>query len=334
MAAWQKIPFIATSTDSPNNDDKTSIKRIQEMMEMFIPEKPQRQLEELIISTSIRKQIETALNRIRFHEVLYEEWNLKSVDPHGRKVAINFYGPSGTGKTFAAEAIANHFNDTIINVSYAEIESKYVGDTSKAIKAAFMKARQTNSILFFDEADSILGKRLTSVTQSADHGVNVSRSTMLLELDEFDGIVLFATNLAKNYDSAFVRRIMAHIEFDLPDRDCRIRLWQYLLPKEVPREENVTIEWLTDKSDRLAGGDILNVVKIAASQAVARTGAERKVTQTDIQDALVQVRMSKQNVGHSDVGGQVIEHKEEGIKPEQLPQDVKSKYDEVVGKVV
>lgn len=337
MAEWKIIPQKTESsnqttekpTDSPNNEEEKN-SPIQQMMGTFIPEKPQRRIEDLIISTSVRKQLETALNRIQFHEVLYEQWNLKLVDPHGRKVAINFYGPPGTGKTFCAEAIAHRFDYTIIKVSYAEIESKYVGDTSKAIKAAFMKARQTNSVLFFDEADSILGKRLTNVTQSADHGVNVSRSTMLLELDNFDGIVLFATNLPKNFDSAFVRRIMAHIEFELPDYECRTKLWQYLLPKEVPREDNVTVEWLASQSESLSGGDILNVVKLSASQAVARKDIERKVSQMDIQDALVQVRRSKQKVGHDNGENRLIEQKEERINPEQLPPDVKEKYDEVV----
>lgn len=327
MAEWSIIP---PKTESSNDEEKTS--PIEQMMGMFIPEKPQRKIEDLVISATTWKQIDVALNRIRFHKELYEDWNLKSVDPYGHKVAINFYGPPGTGKTFCAEAVVNALKnyETIIKVSYAEIESKYVGDTSKAIKAAFAKAQQTNSVLFFDEADSILGRRLTNVTQSADHGVNVSRSTMLLELDKFDGIVLFATNLPKNFDSAFVRRIMAHIEFDLPDEECRTRLWQYLLPEKVPRKSNVTVEWLASQSAGLAGGDILNVVKISASQAVARKNTERKVSQADIQEALVQVRTSKQKVGHSEGENRIIEQKEERISPEQLPPDAKEKYDEVV----
>lgn len=331
MAKWSSIPQGAEkSTDSSSNKEKKSASQIEQMMEMFLPEEAQRRIEDLIISAVTRKQLDTALNRIRFHKELYEEWDLKSVDPYGHKVAINFYGPPGTGKTFCAEAVAQHVKKTILKVSYAEIESKYVGDTSKAIKAAFMKAHQTESVLFFDEADSILGKRLTNVTQSADHAVNVSRSTMLLELDKFDGIVLFATNLPKNFDSAFVRRIMAHIEFDLPDKECRTKLWQYLLPKKVQRENEVTVNWLAEQSEGLAGGDILNIVKISASQAIARKGNERKVTQTDIQEALAQVRTSKQKVGHNDGENRIIEQKEERISPEQLPPDAKEEFDKVV----
>jgi hypothetical protein len=148
---------------------------------------------------------------------MYDDFGLGEIDPYGGRTAINLYGPPGTGKSFAADAIANELGMGIIRVSYAEIESKYVGETPKNIKAAFQKARETNALLFFDEADSVLGRRLTSVTQSTDHAVNVSRSVMLLELDRFSGVTVFATNLAVNYDPAFVRRILGHIEW----RQCR-----------------------------------------------------------------------------------------------------------------
>ncbi|MBR8836179.1 MAG: ATP-binding protein [Stigonema ocellatum SAG 48.90 = DSM 106950] len=266
-------------------------------LEMFTPEAPNRKMNDLIVPLVVREQIETALNRILYHDELYHKWNLKKIDPHGRRVAINMYGPPGTGKTFCAEAIADYLGKQIIKVNYAEIESKYVGETPKNITAAFKKAYETNAVIFFDEADSILGKRLTNVTQSADHGVNVSRSVMLLELDKFDGVVIFATNLASNYDEAFVRRILAHIEFDLPDEACLIKLWEKLLPEEVPRGDNITSKWLAQKSTGLAGGDILNVVKLAASQAVSRNGDQRLVMQSDIINAIVQVKNAKDKIG-------------------------------------
>ena len=202
------------------------------------------------------------------------------------------FGLPGTGKTFCAEAIADYLGKKIIKVNYAEIESKYVGETPKNITAAFKKAKETKSVLFFDEADSILGKRLTNVTQSADHGVNVSRSVMLLQLDNFDGEVIFASNLAKNYDGAFVRRILAHIEFELPDRECRVKLWNYLLAKEIPTAEDVNLEWLADESNGLSGGDILNVVIAAASRAVQRTGNSQKVLRSDLAEEIHWVRVA------------------------------------------
>ncbi len=315
-----------------SSDTSSETPEIQRM-EMFVPETPNRSLNDLIVSAKVKTQIETALNSIRFHDVLYHEWNLKKIDPHGHRVAINLFGSPGTGKTFCAEAIAHHLSKPIIRVNYAEIESKYVGETPKNIKAAFNKARETGAVLLFDEADSILGKRLTNVTQSADHGVNVSRSVMFLELNNFNGIVIFATNLPGNYDGAFVRRIQAHIEFELPNEDCRMQLWNLLLPTEVPRADDITVEWLAQESIGLAGGDILNVVKLAASQAVVRTGEERRILQSDIRNAVTQVQLGKEKVGtgfsyHNQSTTTVV--KEEIVSPEELPSDVREKYEQVL----
>ncbi len=336
-ANWTRIDKPNQSHQSQANvtvssDTSSETSEIQRM-EMFVPETPNRSLNDLIVSAKVKTQIETALNSIRFHDVLYHEWNLKKIDPHGHRVAINLFGPPGTGKTFCAEAIAHYLGKLIIRVNYAEIESKYVGETPKNIKAAFNKARETGAVLFFDEADSILGKRLTNVTQSADHGVNVSRSVMLLELDNFNGIVIFATNLPGNYDGAFVRRIQAHIEFELPNEDCRMQLWNLLLPTEVPRADDITVEWLAQESIGLAGGDILNVVKLAASQAVVRTGEERRILQSDIQNAVTQVKLGKEKVGtgfsyHNQSTTTVV--KEEIVSPEELPSDVREKYEQVL----
>lgn len=323
---WKKID------DSPKADQAKPIPQSatpeMERLETFDARQPQRCLEDLIVSESIMTQIQTTLNRIRHHDTLYDTWNLKKIDPHGRRTAINFFGSPGTGKTFCAEAIAHHLGKSIITVNYAEIESKYVGETPKNITAAFKKAKETDAVLFFDEADSILGKRLTNVTQSADHGVNVSRSVMLLQLDDFDGVVIFASNLPENYDGAFVRRILAHIEFELPDQVCRERLWNYLLPAEVPKSPDITVEWLAAQSEGLAGGDILNVVKLAASQAVARSGGRCQVFQDDFLAAIAQVRRGKEKVGNVSVQKAPPVIKETVLSPDELSPELRDRYEE------
>lgn len=319
-------------TPTNNSSDKnTEINR----MEMFIPEEPQKSLNDLIVPSTVKNRIDTALNRIKYHDILYHKWNLKSIDPRGTRTAINLFGLPGTGKTFCAEAIAHFLGKTIIKVNYAEIESKYVGETPKNITAAFDKAKETDSVLFFDEADSILGKRLTNVTQSSDHGVNVSRSVMLLQLDKFDGVVIFATNLAKNYDGAFVRRILAHIEFELPDKECRIKLWKYLLPKEVPITKDVNLEWLANESEELAGGDILNVVIAAASRAVMREGEAQKVSPLDLAEEIKFVREAKTKIGspHYQTNRQKAKVKETIIEPDNLSPELRDRYDEAVSEI-
>ncbi|MCL2925675.1 MAG: ATP-binding protein [Trichodesmium sp. MAG_R04] len=319
-------------TPTNNSSDKTTeINR----MEMFIPEEPQRSLDDLIVPSTVKNRIDTALNRIKYHDILYDQWNLKSIDPRGKRTTINLFGLPGTGKTFCAEAIAHFLKKKIIKVNYAEIESKYVGETPKNITAAFSKAKETDSVLFFDEADSILGKRLTNVTQSSDHGVNVSRSVMLLQLDKFDGVVIFATNLAKNYDGAFVRRILAHIEFELPDKECRIKLWKYLLPKEIPTTEDINLEWLANESEDLAGGDILNVIISAASRAVMREGKAQKVSLFDLAEEIKFVGEAKTKIGspHYENNRQKVKAKETIIERGDLEPELRDRYDEAISKI-
>lgn len=264
-------------------------------MAMFTPEDPRRRLTDLVLNPTTERQLKTALAKIQYHDKLYHEWGLETIHPEGRSVAINLYGPPGTGKTFAAEGIADYLQSKIIRIDYASIESRFVGDTPKNIASAFEAARSTSSVLFFDEADSVLSRRATNITQAADYGVNVSRSTLLLQLDSFEGVVLFATNLATNYDPAFVRRILAHVYFPMPDEAALIRLWSYHLPAQMPLDATVTPEALASRSVGLSGGDVLNVVILAAAAAVER--GESVVSLTHFEDALAQVRRSRQDVG-------------------------------------
>jgi SpoVK/Ycf46/Vps4 family AAA+-type ATPase len=270
---------------------------------MFEVETPRRKLDDLIIPEATMMQLRSLLTKIRYHHVLYEDFGLREIDPSGGRTAINLYGPPGTGKSFAADAIASELGMGIIRANYAEIESKYVGETPKNIKAAFQKARETGSLLFFDEADSILGRRLTNITQSTDHAVNVSRSVMLLELDHFTGVTVFATNLASNYDAAFVRRILGHIEMPLPDAESRRRLWHSHIPAKLPvRLGEADWDRLTAETDGLAGGDILNSVVYAASMAIEREGVGCTITVDDFLRAIEAGKRAKQEVGAHKTG--------------------------------
>jgi SpoVK/Ycf46/Vps4 family AAA+-type ATPase len=271
---------------------------IAKRLSMFIVERPRRQLKDLIIPQSTMNQLSSLLTKIKYHHVLYNDFGLGEIDPYGGRTAVNLYGPPGTGKSFAAEAIAHELGMGIIRANYAEIESKYVGETAKNIKAAFQKAEETKALLFFDEADSILGRRLSNVAQSTDHAVNVSRSVMLLELDHFSGVTVFATNLASNYDTAFIRRILGHIEMPLPDAAARARLWRYHIPGRLPIQlEDDDWDHLVRATDGLAGGDILNIVVYAASMALEREGIVCRITLDDFLWAVEASRRAKQEIG-------------------------------------
>jgi SpoVK/Ycf46/Vps4 family AAA+-type ATPase len=273
---------------------------------VFTAEDPRRTLDDLIVPGSVRHRIESALSLLRNHDTLFIAWNLAKIDPYHRGTAINLYGPSGTGKSMCAEAIAHEVGLRFINVNYAQIESRYVGQTPKNIEAAFDSAREQGAVLIFDEADAMLGSRLSQVTQSADHAVNVSRTTMLRQLDRFAGLVVFTTNFPENYDAAFVRRILAHIRFDLPDDETRLRLWTHLLPRELPVSGDVDLSVLAAESAGLTGGDLVNVVIRAATMAVNRHGAQRLVTLEDLRTEVRAARQAKSEVGKAPGGARLV----------------------------
>jgi SpoVK/Ycf46/Vps4 family AAA+-type ATPase len=256
-------------------------------------------MSDLVVPRAVRHRIDLALSQVDNHQVLYHQWNLKSIDPYRTGTALNFYGPSGTGKSLAAEAIASYRGQPLIDVSYAEIESKYVGDTPKNIEACFRQAAACNAILVFNEADSILGSRLSNVTQSSDHSVNVSRAVMLSQLDAFSGLVVFTTNFPRNYDAAFVRRILVHVRFDLPDEATRRTLWGRLIPAQIPRGEPVDVPLLAASSEGLSGGDMVNAVKAAAALAVSRAGADRVLRTRDLIAEIEAIRQARSEVGKS-----------------------------------
>jgi ATP-dependent 26S proteasome regulatory subunit len=257
------------------------------------PEVPKRTLEQLVVPSNVRTQIEAAMARLRSHEMLYRDWGLESVDPKGSAIALNLYGPPGTGKTFCAEAIAGSLERPFLRVSYAELESKYVGDTAKNLVGVFRAAVSSGSVLFFDEADAVLSRRIACVTQSTDHALNVTRSVLLMELDRFDGVVLFATNLVISYDPAFLRRMFAHIRFELPDQASRELLWRQLLPTKLPREDDIDPKWLAAQTNGLSGGDLMGVVIRAACRAVQRAGEKQRVTRDDLRQEIAAVALAR-----------------------------------------
>lgn len=254
---------------------------------------PRYGLDEVVLSRDTRDRLESLLARLEHHATIYGTWGLDEVDKTGRRVSINLYGPPGTGKTMCAEGLASRMGRPILMINYADLESKYVGETPKNIVAAFDAARERNAVLFFDEADSILGRRLTNVTQSADHGVNVSRSTMLLQLDRFEGIVVFATNLFRNYDAAFVRRILGHVELPLPDSECRTRLASRLFVSKLPKSPEITAEWYSEVTNGLSGGEMLNGIVNAALRAVRRPENERQLEREDLLSEVEELRKAK-----------------------------------------
>jgi SpoVK/Ycf46/Vps4 family AAA+-type ATPase len=253
----------------------------------------------VVLSLGTRRMFEEAIGAMRHHKTIYSDWGFGDVDPTGRSMILNLYGPPGTGKTLAAEALAGTLGRKYIHIGISELESKFVGETAKNISAAFQFAASEGALLFFDEADTLLGARLSTVTQGIDNEINAMRSTLLIELERFEGVVVFATNFAKNYDSAFVSRIRYHIEFKLPDLFARKQLWQRMLVPGVPLAENrdSLIDRCAAESEGLSGREIRTVLRMAFPRALAESPDQPMVRWEHIFTAINDVRTANNNIG-------------------------------------
>lgn len=232
----------------------------------YVPIEPAYSFERIILPGEVLDKIDSAINILRYERKVFDEWGLYEIQPNPSS-SLSFYGPSGTGKTMAAEAIAQKLGKKILKVSYADVESKYHGEGPKMVKAIFLAATKEDAVLFFDEADSLLSKRLTNVTQGSEQAINSMRSQLLICLEEFRGIVIFATNLIVNYDNAFLTRLIS-VEFEMPDSTTRKRIWDvHVKPVEdgmphklnIPLAEDVNTQYLADTYE-FAGRDIRNAV--------------------------------------------------------------------------
>lgn len=233
----------------------------QKMIESY---EPRFELEQVALNAKVREKIKTAISAVKYKRKMSEEWGMSDYFAGNRAIILNFYGKPGTGKSMTAEAVAKALGKKVYHINYSELESKYVGETPKNIRKAFECATKDDAVLIFDEADSFLGKRLTSVTQSADYGVNITRSVLLMELEKFTGVVVFTTNLISNYDEAFKRRILLSVYFEMPDEEARTVIWNLHLGKKMPLHSEVTAESLASRYDGISGADIKDMVFYAA----------------------------------------------------------------------
>lgn len=263
---------------------------VEERAEQYESRAPLFDFDFLVISEEARDGLMSAADLIQLEELVFDRWNLRSIEPFPR-AALNFHGPPGTGKTLAAHAVASYLGKPILLASYAQVESKYVGDGSKNVEAVFSAAERDGAVLFLDEADSLLSKRLTEVTQGAEQAINSMRSQLLICLERYTGVVIFSTNLVENYDRGFQTR-MRHVYFPMPDRELRGEIWKRHLPAQLPLARDVDCGGLADIED-LCGRDIKNAVIDAALRA-ARQGVDL-ITQQDLAEAAYRIHEARIN---------------------------------------
>lgn len=199
----------------------------------FIPVEPVFSFDQMILTEEVKNEVLDALKSIECQDLIYNVWGFGEIDPTP-KCVVNMYGDAGTGKTMCAHAMAKHLEKKILLLNYADIESKYVGDAPKNLKKAFDVAKATDAVMFFDEADSFLGKRIQNVSHGSDQALNSLRSQMLILLEEHKGVVLFATNLVTNFDKAFQSRMLKSIKFELPNEEARALIIKGKIPPRLP----------------------------------------------------------------------------------------------------
>ncbi|MET0622212.1 MAG: ATP-binding protein [Pyrinomonadaceae bacterium] len=218
-------------------------------------------------------QLREICAQVRHRRTVYGAWGFGEKLARGKGLCALFYGPAGTGKTMAVDIVANELGIDAYRIDLSTVVSKYVGETEKNLSQIFREAETSNAILFFDEADALFGKR-TEVKDAHDRYANIEINYLLQRVEEFSGLVVLATNLRKNIDEAFFRRMQFAVDFAAPDETQRYEIWRQHFPASAPVDDDVDFGFLAQRL-QLSGGHIRNVVVNAAFLAAERSEAIR-----------------------------------------------------------
>jgi len=210
-------------------------------------------------------------NTLKYRALIYEEWGFDGKLAMGKGLNVFFAGLPGTGKTMAADIIAGELGLELYKIDLSSVVSKYIGETEKNLSRIFDEAQTSNAILFFDEADSLFGKR-SEVRDSHDRYANIEVSYLLQRMEEYRGMVILATNLRGNMDDAFIRRMHFSLEFPFPNPKERRRIWENIWPNNTPLSPDLNLDLMAERFE-IAGGNIRNIALAAAFLAADDGGA-------------------------------------------------------------
>jgi SpoVK/Ycf46/Vps4 family AAA+-type ATPase len=255
---------------------------------------PRRTFADVIPPPATRRAIDQAMAHVNRHDLIFHQWGLGERHPAGMALAFNFAGPPGTGKTICAEAIAHALRRRLLLVRYAEVESMWYGETPKNVSAVFRLAREQEAVPFFDEADAIASRRASSPDQAQAREGNLVVNVLLQELESYSGVVIFATNLAANFDPAFERRIRAHVLFEMPGAAERAAIWRVQMHARTPLAADVDFQQLAQRYE-VSDGDIRNAVLKAALAAAAEPGpdSQKRIAQRHLDEGMRDVLAGK-----------------------------------------
>jgi AAA+ superfamily predicted ATPase len=232
--------------------------------------KPLYRWDDIVLPPDTLHHLKEICLHVKHRQRVFAEWNFDRKISLGKGASALFAGPPGTGKTMAAEIIAHELGLDLYKIDLSTVVSKYIGETEKNLSRIFQEAEQSNAILFFDEADALFGKR-SEVKDSHDRYANIEINYLLQKMEEYEGIVILASNFQKNIDEAFTRRLRFIVEIPFPDRNYRARIWRNIFPAEMPRSKDLEFDFLAGKFE-ITGGHIKNIALSAAFLAAENSG--------------------------------------------------------------
>ncbi|GGO94479.1 ATP-binding protein [Wenjunlia tyrosinilytica] len=280
LPVWRIREAVATARNRaewtgarPQDEDLLAAARAQcgrELASLSRKVEPGYAWDALILPEEVLTQLRELCDQVAHRQRVLEQWGFGRVLALGRGVCALFVGPSGTGKTMAADVLAGELGLDLYKIDLATVVSKYIGETEKNLERIFEAAESANAVLFFDEADAIFGKR-SEVRDAHDRYANLEVAYLLQRMESYDGIAILATNLRENLDSAFLRRLHFIVEFPMPTERYRERMWRQFMPAGAPVNDTVDFAFLAGRF-RLSGGNIKNIVLSSAYRACADGG--------------------------------------------------------------
>lgn len=223
--------------------------------------------EDIVLTPDTRQHLREMCAYVEHRHIVYDKWGFERKLALGKGLMALFAGESGTGKTMAADILAGALGLDLYKIDLSGVVSKYIGETEKNLNAIFQEAQTSNAILFFDEADALFGKR-SEVKDAHDRYANIETAYLLQKMEEYEGVVILATNLKMNLDEAFMRRMHFVVDFSLPEESDRRRIWQSMLPAELPLAADIDLDFMARKF-KIAGAHIRNIALSAAFLAAA-----------------------------------------------------------------
>ncbi len=260
LATWRDPQSHAISADELNAACRLQSNR--KLGELARKVTPHYAWGDIVLPPERMAQLGEIINHLKYRGRVYEEWGFDGKLAMGKGLNVLFAGPSGTGKTMAADVMAGELGLDLYKIDLSGVVSKYIGETEKNLARIFEEAETSNAILFFDEADALFGKR-SEVHDSHDRYANIEISYLLQRMEEYDGMAILATNLNKNLDEAFVRRMHFTVEFTFPNEKNRRRIWEKIWPASTPCSDDLDLDFMARRFE-IAGGNIRNIALAAA----------------------------------------------------------------------